>query len=147
MTTDAPRDDRPDRPDPPRPHRVADVMSRRVLAVRSDCSIVTAMRSALGAGHQHVVVVDATGRYVGVVSVHSVAQVMFTPTTVRRVAVSAIVERDGPRTRPDQPLADAASEMLDAGVDAIGVVDVEGLLVGLLTWADIVRSVADTARE
>lgn len=122
--------------------RVADVMNHQVLAVRSDCSTVTAMRSTLAAGHTHVLVVDAAGRYLGLISVHSVVEMMFTPARVRRAPVSAVLGVQGLHTRPECLLSDAASTMLAAGTDALGVVDAGGLLVGLLSWADIVRSVA-----
>jgi hypothetical protein len=40
----------------------------------------------------------------------------------------------------------AAAVMLDREIDALGVVDVDGALVGLLTWSDIGRMVAGRGR-
>ena len=127
----------------PGPIRVADVMTRQVLAVRSDCSLATAMNAVLGSGHDHVVVVDEEGGFVAALRAPIVATALMTRLAVPRQTLAALVGAEGPRISPEATIHSAAALMLDHEVDALGVVNARGGLIGLVTWSDIGRTVAD----
>lgn len=130
------------------PHvRVADLMTREVLAVRSDCTLTAAMNAVLGSRHRHVVVVDPNGVLVGILHTTVVATAMMTRLASPRATIGTLVAGgDPPTISPFATIHVAASVMLDLEIDALGVVDADGTLVGLLTWSDIGRMVADHGR-
>lgn len=126
-----------------RPIRVADVMTRQVLAVRADCSLTIAMNAVLGSGHDHVVVVDQDGAFRAVLPAPLVATALMTRLAGPHQTLAALVTVETPRISPEAPIHAAAAVMLDHEIDALGVVDADGGLIGLLTWSDIGRTVAD----
>jgi CBS domain-containing protein len=121
-------------------------MTRKVLAVRADCSLTTAMNAVLGSGHDHVVVVDADGVFRAILPAPLVATALMTRLAVPSQTLAALLTGETPRISPEASIHAAAAVMLDHEVDALGVVDVDGILIGLLTWSDIGRTVADRRR-
>lgn len=125
---------------------VSDLMTREVLAVRIDCSLTAAMNAVLGSGHSHVVVVDTSGTLRGVLRSDRVATAMMTRLAKPGEIIGALIAGDPPRIAPDAQIRVAAGAMLDLEIDALGVVDADGTLLGLLTWSDIGRMVAGQGR-
>jgi acetoin utilization protein AcuB len=125
---------------------VADHMTRRVLAVRDDCSPGIAMDTVLASGHRHVVVVDSSGTFMGVLAAEAITHAWMTRLAHRRQLVRDLLTTPPVHLSPGESMHTAASVMLSHSVDAVGVVEPEGRLVGILTWADIVAMVAERGR-
>ena len=128
--------------DPVEPARpvdtVASIMSRRVVAVRSDCDLKVAVDTFLHCGVTHLVVVDPDRTVVGLLSTER-ALAGLGATGRRRVADHAVAIRG--RVRPDDDIRRAAEVMLEELVDAVPVAD-DGRVVGIVRWSDIVAHVA-----
>jgi CBS domain-containing protein len=58
--------------------------------------------------------------------------------------VEDLMQRDFPTVTPDATLADAATQMHDADVTHMPVIDNEGKLIGIVARGDIVRHLAET---
>ncbi len=119
---------------------VSTVMSRRVVAIRSDCDLSVAVDTFLASAVRHLVVVDPDRTVRGLLSIEQVLAALGLPGWPGRVGDQVLVEPA--RVRPDDDLQRAAEVMLDALVDAVVVADDTGRVVGLLTWADLVTHVA-----
>ena len=121
---------------------VADHMSRRVLTVRDDNSLGLAMDAVLASGHRHVVVVDAHGNFEGVLPAEVITTSWMTRLGHRPQLVRDLLSGPPVHLSPEASMRTAASVMMSYGVDAVGVVEPDGRLAGVLTWADIVAMVA-----
>jgi CBS domain-containing protein len=121
--------------------RVRDVMSCDVVTVRPDAAIGPAIDRVLRHGHTHLVVVDDDGVLVDIVSAHLLTTALMTRLIERHQPLAEVLA-DPASIRAGARLDEAAGRMMELSVDALGVVDRQGRLVGVLTWADIGRSVA-----
>lgn len=113
-----------------------------MVAVCADCHLSVAVDRFAGTGLHHLVVVDRDGRAAGLLTHERVAAAL---------ARAAPAPSDsGPRRRRGggvvlAPLASArqaARLMLDQNVRALPVVRGDGVLVGVLSWTDLVALLA-----
>jgi CBS domain-containing protein len=118
-------------------------MARSLLAVRDDCSLGTAMETVLASGHRHVVVVDSRGRFEAVLTFDAITSAWMTRLGHRSQLVRDLITSPPVQVSPDASMHTAASVMLSYSVDAVGVLEPDGRLVGLLTWSDIVEMAAE----
>ncbi|MEV0232739.1 CBS domain-containing protein [Nonomuraea sp. NPDC050786] len=122
------------------------VMSRVVVAIRPDESPLMAWELMHRADVHHLPVVD--GRHVlGVLTREQVAASWSggpEEQSDRQVGTLLRCERR-PVVGPDAPLTKVAAAMLNAGCDALPVVDAEGL-IGLVTARDVLTAVAGRLR-
>lgn len=123
---------------------VREVMSTEVITVSATSSIGAAVDRVLRCGHTHLVVVDDAEVLLDIVSAHVLTTALMAHLVERHQRLSEILAEPA-SVGPSTELADAAALMLDLGVDALGVVDGSGTLVGLLTWLDIGRAAVGTA--
>ncbi|HEU5036622.1 MAG TPA: CBS domain-containing protein [Nocardioides sp.] len=122
------------------PLHVHDVMSRDVVTVRPEATIGAAIDRVMRRGHTHLVVVDGDGGLLDVISAHLLTTALMTRLIDRRQPLVEVLA-EPVVVRADAQLAEAAGLMMEMSVDALGVIDGAESLVGLLTWADIGRSV------
>lgn len=143
--------------------RVADAMTRQVTSVRQETSIAQLVRLLVGQGFRALPVLDDGGRVVGIVTsgdlierggLHAridslaaldadgvrreIERVGRTNQFARHLMTAAVVI-----ARPDEPLAAAAHRMVVRRLKRLPVVDAEGRLVGMLSRADVLRSVGE----
>ena len=120
---------------------VADVMSRPVLTVEEGETLWDAWQLLFVSGLRHLVVLDANGASLGVLSDRSIlAEVPATSEhlserRVRDVLAMVPLVSVGPA---DSPL-NAARVMATNSVEAVPVIDAAGRIVGIVTESDIVR--------
>ena len=119
---------------------VADIMSRRIVAIRSDADLTVALDTLTRAKLRHLVVVDPDRTCRGLLSAEHVLASIGTGARERRVADHVPLRQ--PRVHRDAPVREAAAQMVLHLVDALPVVDDDGRVVGVVTWSDIVRMVA-----
>jgi CBS domain-containing membrane protein len=128
---------------------VAQVMSRTLVVVEGDESPLLAWEIMRRADVHHLPVVDEHGCLRGVLTREDLtAHWSGGPIEQSHVRVHALLaDRRCPNTTPGTPLADAAAAMIDAGVDAIGVLGEDSRLVGMMTVTDVLRAVAGRITE
>jgi CBS domain-containing protein len=97
-------------------------------------------------GLRHLVVVSGH-RCVGVLSDRHVAAWPFGELSRRAQIVLDLLGDTRPSVTARTTAAEAARAMLDAGVDALPVVDAHNRVVGLVTGSDLLRLLADTAKD
>lgn len=120
---------------------VADIMSRRIVAIRSDCDLHVAVQTFLRTALRHLVVVDRDRAVLGILTVEQAMTALASGLTPVRL-VGDHVPAPGARVRATDSVRHAASVMLNAVVDALPVVADDGRVVGVVTWSDILTSVA-----
>ena len=120
---------------------VQDIMTSRLVAIRSDAELTVAVDTFLRHGRRHLLVVDPDRRCRGLVSAEHVlaALAMAGP---RRRTIGDHVAPGPPRVQRTAPVREAAQVMLNELVDALPVVDDHGRVVGVVTWTDILAMVA-----
>ena len=121
--------------------RVADIMTRRLVAIRSDADLTVAVDVLLRHAVRHLLVVDADRTCRGLVSAEHLLAGLATAGRNGHT-VGAHVADGHLRVHVRAPVREAAQVMLVDLVDALPVVDDSGRVVGIVTWTDIVAMVA-----
>lgn len=114
------------------------IMSRRIVAIRSDCELRVAVDTFLRTSLRHLVVVDPDRTCLGIITADQVLAGLGS----RRRQVGEHVRDGGLRVHLDDPVRRAAEVMVNGLVDALPVVDDDGHVVGIVTWSDIIAMVA-----
>jgi CBS domain-containing protein len=130
---------------------VRDVMSAPLVIVRDYDTIWHAVDRFVQTGLHHLVVLDPDDALVGVLDDRSVlaewpldAAGMHHQTIGELMRSRLVAGAAGePRTQPAVSVRQAGLLMLDLGVDALAVVDDAGKVVGILTSADLIRSLVE----
>jgi CBS domain-containing protein len=128
-------------PEPGQETLVADIMTRRIVAIRSDADLSVALETFLRTSLRHLVVVDPDRTCRGLLSAERVLALLGT-TPRRGHSVGDHVPAHQPRVHRGEPVRRAAEVMVLELVDALPVVDDDGRVVGVVTWSDIVAMVA-----
>lgn len=120
-------------------------MSRPVLTVEIEETLWDAWQLLFVSGLRHLVVLDADGQCLGVLSDRSIlADLPVTQEHLSLRKVSDVLARVPLATvSPGDDTAQAARVMVANSVEALPVIDSTKRLVGILTEADIVRWLAD----
>ncbi|GCD91293.1 HPP family protein [Nocardioides sp. LS1] len=128
---------------------VSEIMSRQIVAIRSDCELRLALDAFVRTALRHLVVVDPDRTCHGLLSAEQALLALGStpsgPGQAPRLVADTLTRTpvaERPRVHRDASVRDAASVMLDALVDALPVVDDSGRVVGVVTWSDIVALVA-----
>lgn len=145
--------------------RVREAMTVDVLTTGPDTTLKEAAILMARRGISGMPVVDADKRVVGVVSE---ADVLVKEANQRRsggllrwlvepdpawtsradaITVGEAMSAPALTIAPDRPLAEAATTMLEEGINRLPVVDEDGSLVGLVSRGDLVRAFARTDDE
>jgi len=146
---------------------VSALMSRPVISVRPDTSVAEVARTLLDHQIQGVPVVDSSGQVVGMVTESDIvvqnANVHFPTflqildariylTSPRRfeeelrralgTTAQDVMTRRVWSVRPDDDISNAATLMVDHGINQIPII-AEGKLVGIVSRSDIIRHILD----
>jgi CBS domain-containing protein len=124
-----------------RPRVVADIMSRPVLTVEITETLWDAWQLLFVSGLRHLVVLNADGSALGVLSDRNVLAEV--PATVehlsRRHVADVLAQVPLVYVHPGDSPIHAADVMTANMVEAVPVVDDDGRLIGIVTEFDIVR--------
>jgi CBS domain-containing membrane protein len=123
---------------------VSDVMSTDLMVVTADESLIMCWELMARAGIHHLPIVTEAGQFRGVVDAATIAKHWDAggPDRIRTPVRDLVSDRPHGRVHPDDQAPVAARVMLDAGTDAVGVVDEHGVLVGLVTAVDLLAALA-----
>jgi CBS domain-containing protein len=141
--------------------QVRDVMTRDVRSIRSNATARAAVEALLGQPFRALPVVDEAGRVVGVVSngdlvargglgarieLMNVMSESERDRFLARVAdlpVSAVMTPDPVTIKPTATLTEATRLIGERHLKRVPVADSDGMLVGILSRADVLRAVAE----
>ena len=132
--------------------RVSELMSRSVVTIERSDSCHEAVARMCRARIRHLLVVDGTGRLVGIVTDRDLRHHLFSAgvfkaigatsveTMLKAVPVSEIMSAPVVSVSPSDDLVDAARLMLEDKVGSLPVVQ-GGHVVGMLTETDMLRQI------
>ena len=130
---------------------VSQVMSRKIVSVGMDDTLQS-VRALLSDHHVHHILVTEGRKPLGIISDRDllIAISPYLDTLAERPRDLATLNRRAHQimTRrpvvigPEDTVTQAASLMLEARVSALPVVDQNGDIVGIVTWRDVLRTVA-----
>jgi WS/DGAT/MGAT family acyltransferase len=134
-----------------------ELMSREIVTVAPDDSLLHAYRVMKARGIRHLPVVDRWGCLVGIVThrdivaaARSSLDVSEKPARIRvlaRAEVAAVMETHVSTAQADEPAADAGRRIVRHKIGCLPVVDGSGALLGIVTATDFVRWAADHLEE
>ncbi|GIH07878.1 hypothetical protein Rhe02_59450 [Rhizocola hellebori] len=122
---------------------IVKVMTQPPVLISDRELLEDALVRMINSGLRHLVVVDATGRCVGVLSDRAIAAVW--ASDFNALAVRTIASALGPAPETVcvlDEVIDAAKLMGANGIDAVAVTDTEGRPVGIVTGGDLVALLA-----
>lgn len=139
--------------------KVADLMTTDVVTATPDTALKIAARELAARGVSGMPVVDDSGHVIGVLSE---ADVLAKEVDGRRTGNALLRLLEGPPVddrfdaltvgeamtapaiviRPERPVTEAATVLLNEGINRLPVVGDEGALLGIVTRADLVRAFA-----
>ncbi len=140
----------------PETRTAADVMSRDLLAVSPEDRLVDAVAELTQRGVRHLPVVDGMHRVVGILSDRDVREALgsvaaaFSESLEARVSALRVSDAMTPDPRTvgrDEPLSGVVHVLLHDRVGALPVVDDEEVLVGLISYVDVLRALAGEPRR
>jgi CBS domain-containing protein len=127
----------------PARRRITGVMSSPVTTISTHAPLADALSVMVAGGLRHLAVVDDAGKCVGVLSDRAIAAAWAADSSClsyRRV--SATVEPMPPLLGQGASVVDAARMMRRYGIDAVAVIDSDGVPVGMVTGSDLVGLLA-----
>ncbi len=119
------------------------VMTSPVVCVAAAATLADALRVMAGGGLRHLAVVDGDGRCLGILSDRAV-------TAIWAADPGALSHRSAADTLGPVPavvaatatVRQAARRMVEAGGDAVAVVDADAAVLGIVTGGDLIRLLA-----
>lgn len=115
--------------------RVREIMQRSIPCIGEDEEIRTAARTLMKGETNHLPVLDADGRVVGIVTTYDISKAVANPGSGKRVA--DIMTRRVIRTTPGEAVDIAARKLELNNISALPVVDDNGHIIGLLSAIDL----------
>ena len=129
----------------------ADVMSSSALTASPDDMLLEAADVMAWAGVRHLPIVDEAGKLVGILSERDLRTALGVPSEAlehwasalgRDRTVGDIMTKSVESARPDQPLGQLVTMMVNGRVGALPVVDRERRPVGIVSYLDILRAIS-----
>jgi CBS domain-containing protein len=115
--------------------RVREIMQRTIPSIGEDEEIRTAARTLMKGETNHLPVLDADGKVVGIVTTYDISKAVVNPGSGKRVA--DIMTRRVIRTTPGEAVDIAARKLEQNNISALPVVDDDGRIIGLLSGTDL----------
>lgn len=115
--------------------RVREIMDRKVVSVAESDAITTAAEKLLKGETNHIPVLDAAGKLVGIVTTYDVSKAVLHPEKGR--LVREIMTKKVIRASPNEAVDIAAQKLERYNISALPVVDANDQVVGMLTAIDL----------
>lgn len=123
--------------------RVADLMRANPPVIGPTAHFAEIARLFLSVRVNNLYVVDSTGHFLGVVSLHDIKTYLSEPDLAELVIARDILRDDFPRVAPDQPLTDALGGFMGIMAERLPVVERDGLLRGSLAKSDLLLALVE----
>ncbi|HEU5426636.1 MAG TPA: CBS domain-containing protein [Actinocrinis sp.] len=121
-------------------------MSAPGAIAHTDTSVWEVVERFLTGPARHVVVVDAVGRYVGIIGTRHLAGLWpLDPKRLKAMTVESLGCAAWIALHPDDDLRTCAQMLTEHDLDAAPVLDEDARVLGVVTARDITRAVADAA--
>jgi CBS domain-containing protein len=115
--------------------RVLDIMDRKVVSIAEDEEIKTAAQKLLKGETNHLPVINAKGRLVGIVTTFDISKAVANPRKAR--LVRDIMKKKVVTTTPDEAVDIAVRKLEQHNISALPVVDTQEHVVAMLTAMDL----------
>ena len=122
------------------PQRVGQVMTREVVTLSPQQSVLDALMLLARHRFRHLLVVDANNRLVGVLSDRDLLRFLTREPQRETATVTEVIKPHQMTVRSDTFLSTAAEAMLAHRINCLPVTDGEGLVRGILTSTDLLRA-------
>ena len=127
--------------------RVADLMKTKPPVVADTARFAEIARLFLGVRVNNLYVIDATGRFLGVVSLHDIKPYLGEPDLAQLVIARDILHEEFPRVAPDQPLTAALGGFIGIAAERLPVVSADGTLRGSLSKGDLLLALVEKRKK
>ncbi|MBI2512980.1 MAG: ClcB-like voltage-gated chloride channel protein [Opitutae bacterium] len=127
----------------PTPVKVGELMRTEPPTVARTASFGEIGRTFLANRVNNLYVLDADGRYVGVVSLHDIKPFLQQPDIAEVVLANDILRDDFPTIRADDPLSDGLKRFREVSAERLPVLDDGGRLLGSLSKTDLLLALSE----
>jgi chloride channel protein, CIC family len=127
--------------------RVADMMRADPPVVAPNARFADIARMFLNVRVNNLYVVDETGRFLGIVSLHDIKPYLGEPDLADLVIARDILREDFPRVAPEQLLPEALASFLGIQAERLPVVQSDGTLRGSLAKSDLLLALVERQKK
>jgi CIC family chloride channel protein len=127
--------------------RVADMMRANPPTLAPNARFAEIARMFLNLRVNNLYVVDDTGRFLGVVSLHDIKPYLGEPDLADLVIARDILRDDFPHVAPDQPLPEALSAFISLQAERLPVVEKDGTLRGSVAKSDLLLALVERQKK
>jgi acetoin utilization protein AcuB len=121
-------------------------MSTHPVTVRSDADFKAALMLMQEHSLHHVPVLDAARKLVGIVAERDLL-LAATRHLQAAIEVGEVMHRSVTTARPEMPIAEAATLMVEHRIGGLPVVDADERVIGVITETDIFRAFVERERK
>lgn len=129
--------------------RVEHLMTSELATIRVSATAAEAAQTMHRLGLRHLPVVDDAGVLVGIVSDRDLRGPMIGIAAEQPITAATSVERlmtrDVVTARPGDHVGDVARKIVEHRISAVPIVDAANVPVGILSFVDVLRRLADDA--
>jgi chloride channel protein, CIC family len=127
--------------------RVTELMRSNPPVVAPTARFAEIARMFLNVRVNNLYVVDAEGKFLGIVSLHDIKPYLGEPDIAELVIARDIVRDDFPKVAPDEPLTEALARFLGIVAERLPVVERDGLLRGSLAKSDLLLALVEKNKK
>lgn len=132
--------------------RVAHIMTTAPATIRAEATAGQAAQEMRRLGLRHLPVVDAGGRLVGIVSDRDLRGPMVgiadaAPGPSADTPIRSFMTTELVTAAPDDDLGAVARRMVERRIGAVPIVDPVGVPLGIISYVDVLRRLADDAER
>lgn len=122
------------------PLMVGNVMTRQVITLSPQHSFSDSVTLMAEHSFRHFLVVDTSGKLVGVVSDRDILRVLARTSDWHRTSVSQFMTHDVISVKPDTEISLAVGKMLSKRINCLPVVDDNNNVCGIITSTDLLKT-------
>jgi CIC family chloride channel protein len=127
--------------------RVVDMMRANPPTIAPSARFAEIARMFLNVRVNNLYVIDETGRFQGVVSLHDIKPYLGEPDLAELVIARDILREEFPRVAPAQLLPDALAQFLGIQAERLPVVEADGTLRGSLAKGDLLLALVERQKK
>lgn len=126
--------------------RAIDIMTELPVTISPEATVEAAVRTLEALEIRHLPVVDEEGELVGMVSDRDLRGAMGASDgggVPLAAHISDVMNTNVVQALPDDEVGDLAQLMVDQRIGALPIVDERGLLIGIVSYVDLLRSMIE----